>query len=365
MARFLLKCVLFSIPVLGIFIFPLAVFILAGELLPVSAIVRRQQQNPGRDILYQSAFTSYTEKPFKLLSTVARNPEIIALGLSQSLTFRSRFFRHEDAFYNAGRGVHSAADLSGYLNAIPRDGNLAVILFDATNLLYDAPAENEREQASAADMVRMFLSSGWRAAYLDYAAGKFSLRGLMRERNITGSIGLTALVHHTGIRADGSLSRGTVAEIMDMRKNARPMALQIADNIPEIEKFSAVSPRNLGEVEKFLALCRERNIAVIGYFSPYAREIYHAIWSLHDSHGEEFRTAPAVLTALFERYHYHFYDLRNLETIGSSDAELYDAGHLTEKGTLRLLLYLTAREPALAPYADIPGIKDQIRRESL
>ncbi|MBI3442684.1 MAG: hypothetical protein HY007_02870 [Candidatus Sungbacteria bacterium] len=363
MARFLLKCALFSIPVLGIFIFPLAVFILGRELLPVSAIVSRQQQNPGQDILYQSAFTSYTEKPYKLLSTIARNPQIVALGLSQSLTFRARFFRREDAFYNAGRGVYSAADLSHYLNALPHDNNLAVILFDATNLLYDAAVQDEHQQASASDMLRAFLSSGWRAAYLDYAAGKFSVRGLMRERKTTESIGLVALMHHAGFRADGSLSRGTLPEILDMRKNALPMALQVADNIPEIDKFSAVSLRNLAEVKKFLALARERNIVVIGYFSPYALEIYRAIWSLRDLHGEEFRAAPATLAALFERYQYHFHDLRNLETIGSSDAELYDAGHLTEKGTLRLLLYLTAREPALAPYADIAELKKQILKE--
>lgn len=343
--------------------FPLAVFILGGELLPVSAIIRRQQQDPGREILYQSAFTSYTEKPYKLLSTITRNPQIIALGLSQTLTFRSYFFRREDAFYNAGRGVHAAADLSRYLNALPHDSNLRMILFDATNLLYDAAAQDEREQAGVSDMLRMFLSSGWRAAYLDYAEGKFSLGELMRERNITRSIGILALARHAGFRADGSLSRGNTEDILAVKKNARPMSLQIADNISEIENFSTVSPRNLAEVEKFLILCRERNIDVIGYFSPYALEIYRAIQSLPDSHGKEFRLAPVVVTALFKQYGYHFHDLRNLEAIGSSDAELYDAGHLTEKGAIRLLLYLATREPALYPYLDIRMLKNLINKE--
>ena len=362
MKNFILKCVLFMIPILGLFAFPFAVYLLGGEFVPVPTILDRQWSSD-KEVLYDSAFSYAPAIPYKILGTVRTDPEILALGLSRVLTIQSDFFKDPSVFYNAGSAVHIAPDLLTFMDRAASDTKLRVVLFDASNLLFDNPSDHIQDQSSLYDMLHQFLSSGWRQVYIDYADGSFSLSDLFQSGDASSSyIGLAAMRDHKGFRKDGSLDYGDAAEL-DKSKAALPS--DIADNVlnTTLAREPHFSADNLAAIDQFLSICKQRGIYVIGYMSPYASEIYRKEQSLNDPAGI-YKTEPAYLSVVLKKYGFPFYDLKDLATIGSSDAELYNSIHSSGKGTLKLLRYLSEREPRLSDYLDARSLESRIAREA-
>jgi len=361
MKKFILKCALFMIPIVGLFAFPFVVYLFCGEFLPISAVLD-EQWNSGKEILYGSAFTSAAAIPYKILGTVKTDPEILTLGLSRTLTIRSIFFKDQSAFYNAGSGVHIAPDLITFMDRTASDTRLRVILFDASNLLFDNPSDHIPDQSSLYDMFHQFLSAGWRQVYIDYAGGSFSLKDLFQFGNASSSyIGLAAMRDRRGFRKDGSMDWGDAAYLAKLRK-ALPSDIVVDVSNTTLAREPHFSPDNLAAIDQFLSICKQRGIYVIGYVSPYASEIYKKEMSLNDPSGI-YRTEPVYLAAVLKKYGYPFYDLKDIVTTGSSDAELYNDIHSSEKGTLKLLVYIADREPKLDDYLDVRSLENKIGKE--
>ena len=368
MKSFLLKVLLFSAPVVVLFIFPFIIFLLGGEFLPISTVIERQKEDSS--VLYLSRFTSATDRPLKLLGTESKNPEVVVIGTSRTLTFQSNFFKDSDVFYNAGYNADSTlhvSDLSAYVNNISPNSNLRVILLDMSSYLTN-PSDNSQDNSVTYNPLALFLTTGWRDIYLDYLEGRFTLREFLSAVSSNHNIGLTAVLHQEGYRADGSLDRGTYAEIESTRANipagiANAVSLINSGQAASLGYAPSLSGANITGIEDFLALCKSRNIYVIGYLSPYALEIYHEMESLQDASGSAYRSVPSVLQPLFQKEGFNFYDMRDLSSIGSSDAELYDPEHSTEKATIRLLLFLAAKEPKLNADIDAAALKQKLAAE--
>ncbi|MFA6601238.1 MAG: hypothetical protein WCT02_00020 [Candidatus Paceibacterota bacterium] len=364
MKLFLVKLLIFLIPIAVLLLFPFTVFVLSGEFLSAQTVVRQQNES-SQDILYMSAFTGINDKSYKIFQTIVHDPEIAVFGRSRTLTFRSDFFKDGTAFYNAGVPMHKVSELREFLANIPKEAKLKVILLDLSNFLTDerAPEETVRGGEMLTGL-KLFLVSGWREVYISYLNKKFSLSGLLREKAILPSIGLNALIRHEGYRKDGSLSRGNAEEIKVIIEKVPNLIAQNLSGIvagkPVASFDSTADPENLTEIGNFLEASRQRNVYVIGYFSPYAEEIYEKIQSLPGEYGDNIRKVPSQLRAVFSQHGYRFYDLRDLKAIGSSDKELYDPAHPTEKATLRLLVKLAENEPVLGGYVDVPELRKRI-----
>ncbi len=359
MKNFIIKSLLFVIPISLFFVPPLVIFVMSGEYMPMSQVVNIQEKNP--DVLYLSSATSFTDKPYKLAGTISHKSDVIVVGTSRTLTFDSDFFK-AGTFYNAGYTADytlNADDLSQYINALPSGSDPKIILFDASSYLTSTNLASEN--SFTYNPFTYFITTGWRDFYVDYFSGYFSLEKFLAGRKSDDNIGLNAVISGHGYRADGSLDRGTPAEIQEVQKT---IPSEIAETVSDIqgstEYETSILEANLARVEEFLSLCKSRNIYVIGYLSPYALEVYEKLESLNDIHGATYREVPNVLNSLFSKYGYGFYDLRDISLIGSSDSELYDGSHPTEKSTIRLLIYLAEREPKLSAYVDIPTLEQKI-----
>ncbi len=367
MKTFLLEGMVFMMPIVMVFAFPFFVFFVSGEFLPATAVVERQNSST-QNILYMPAFTGVNEKQYKILETIEHNPEIAVFGRSRTLTFRSDFFKNNGSFYNAGVPMSRVSELRDFLNHIPKDAKLKVVLLDVSGFLKDTPVpEGTVQGGQPLTGVELFLTSGWREVYLSYMNKKFTISDLLKEIEKLPSIGLYALITHGGYRADGSLSRGGPTEITSLMKEVQSQIREsVAGIIPgkDIASFdSAAAPENLIEIGKFLDACRARNIYVIGYLSPYALEVYQKIQSLPGEQGDAIRKVPDQLSSIFNAHGYDFYDLRDLRMIGSSDQELYDVAHPTEKATMKLLLSVTKKEPVLDDYVDTSTLRQKITNE--
>ncbi|MBU6370956.1 MAG: hypothetical protein KGH93_02840 [Patescibacteria group bacterium] len=361
MTKFILRCLIFSLPILVLFALPFFIFVRSGEALPISSVVHIQQE-VSTSTIYMSGLTNAGDWYYKVTSLVRRNPEITVFGTSRTLKIRSDFFEHPELFYNAGYNDNASmttSDLPAFIEAVPADAKLKVILLDVSGFMGSPDEPHTVYRNDFFESADTFLSSGWRTIYRYVFDGGFSLA---KVDAATSSIGLEAIVNDFGYRSDGSLARTATAL---MKPSA--IASQIAENVSDINAGflpaffeKNADTRNLSAIDEFLQKCKDRGISVIGYLSPFAQEIHTAMSSLQNAYGAEYRNEPAILDQIFEKYGYHFYDIRDIKTIGSSDMELYDAYHPTERATLRMLAYLAAREPELSPYLDRISLQKQI-----
>lgn len=341
-------------PIALLFVYPLAVFWTSGEFLPISEVVARQQGSGEQDMLYESGFSSVPERYYKLLSTRARNPEVIALGKSRITSLSSDNFKNPQFFYNAGRAVYSTSELISFLNAIPSD-SLKVILLDISGMQEDDPETNaDTSEVSVIGRVKSFFSGWWRQIYVYRAQQKYSLHSLMQAEDSSHSIGISSLNNGSGYRPDGSHAWGNANRLVAI-KAAAPgeIAAQVARIVSGGGGFEygTTTPRDrVEDLAGFLALCRLRHIIVIGYLSPLPKELYVRMNTLTDAYGHTFREMPLFYKDLFEDYGSHFYDLRDPKLTNTTDSNFYDAVHIDDIAARKVLLFLSAREPFLSAY---------------
>ena len=368
MKKFLLNLILFILPLGILFILPLLIFFLSREYLPLSAIVARQQAS-SEEILYSSGIDA-TDRQYKMETLAVKDPEVTVFGTSRTLTWKPSFFKDPSVFYNSGYTAASyfrTADLLTFINSVPRDGKLRVVLFDASSFLVEA-AVGSSTDISLYDVIHTYMTSTWRNTYSDYVKGKFSLWNLISTESTDGDIGINARVHHAGYTKDGNLNRNITqskAELNDEVNKAIQSELSfIVPGHGGFADYSATIPEeNIQTIEQFLALSKEKNVYVIGYLSPFATELREKMLSLNDSYSESYKKTPIVLDESFKKYGFNFYDVRDLSLIGSDDTELYDSHHPTEKSTIKLLLYLATKEKKLQAYIDEAQLKKQIEAE--
>lgn len=369
MRQFLARIFLFNLPMVLLFSFPIVLFFLSGEFLPMATVVNHQKNF--KDSLYLSGVVSFNDRPYKLISTITKDPEIIVFGTSRTLTMQSRFFKDKNLFYNAGYNAGQTlrvGDLITFIDSIPNESNLKVIMFDASSFLA-ASTKGESIENNRYQLFHTFITSTWRNLYLDYFRGRFSLRQFSDASQTANNIGIDAILYDRGYREDGSVERNIQEDLKGLNATVmKNIESELKFIIPGHGGFSDYSDtipvENIETIEEFLRRCKAKNIYVIGYLSPYALELHQKMNSLQDGYGNSYRTAPVILSEIFKKEGFNFYDIRDLKTIGSSNEELYDSHHSTEKGTLKLLLFLLDHENILKQYLEKKDILQQIKKEA-
>ncbi len=365
MKRFLLTAALFSIPIVAAFVFPFAFFALTREFETPSQVLAVQQNSNGA--IYRSAFYDY-DRPYKTLGAIESDPQVLVLGTSRVLQLHASLFKDPSDFYNAGRAISKPSELPVFINALPSNSKVQVIVLAVDqNFLssaFSSPAE-PIVQPTHLSIFEFFLAQGWKTAWQYYFQGRFSLSGLIQLNKTSQNIGLTALVEGDGFQKDGSDEESNIAAQKSQRSSQIQGALDLIT--PQGSGYffdSSLSQQGLSYIEQFLELCRARNIKVIGFLPPYATEVYQKIDSLHSSYADTMQEEPVALKTLFNQYNDSFYDLSNLSTFGSSDNEMIDSAHLDEQGSARELQYLANHEAALKPYVDMTAIKSILSQTS-
>jgi len=101
MKPFWLKLCLFALPFVLAFVALTGILIYSGESMPLAMVVAMQQgETP---VLYRPRYGN-RDLTFKLMSVEARHPEVLALGSSRVLQFRSVFFNLDTSVFYNGAG---------------------------------------------------------------------------------------------------------------------------------------------------------------------------------------------------------------------------------------------------------------------
>lgn len=352
----------FLLPIIVILALPLVVLWKSGELSSLARIIALQQNS---SVLAGFAY-SYPAPYYKLHSILALKPEIIALGTSRVMQLRQEFFSR-GLFFNAGGGLSTVKDPLLFLERIPKESPLAVIILQLDqnffNQAWDRRTVGNRNRKLLLDTYdgpgNIFLSS-WRSVYRDILNGKITFAALFSENTVPLKIGLGARMHNNGFRNDGSYQDGASREAVTPGSEERlSVALsQLKEKQGTFVSGTEVDGAALGTLESFLSRANGRGIRVIGLLPPFAPSIYAKAYA-----DPELRYLPKLAASLgpvFQKYSFDFFDFSDGETFHSSDEEMLDGVHGSEKTYLRLFIAMAEKSEALRPYVDVVSLKRQL-----
>ncbi len=359
------KTFLFLSPFIILFTFPLAVFLWSGENVSIHAVIRSQKSS-GQTVLLGKAYT-YPDPFYKLEATLERKPDILALGTSRVLEFRSKFFQNE-TFFNAGRAIFVIEDFKTFLDRIPVKSQPRVIIVGLDQHLF-FPGNRGRTRLEAyqtqPSVWGAFLTQGWRQIYYDFWVHKFTPQDLVPSGD-ERVVGLTALVRHSGFRNDGSYQYGD-PRMQTYEEREKIIDKAVRDVTPEhcTEYEEAIAPETLDALRAFLETARGRNITVIGFVPPYAHRLYEKMRSFPDSAcAANIQKLPDALRVLFSESRFELFDFTDTASFGGSDKEMIDDVHAGEKSYLRMFVKMLKDGQALRPYANLGFLEDRLRDAS-
>ena len=372
MKVFIKKIVFLSIPFILIFLCPLYILLCSGELTPIRRIIKKQDEN--MDSIYGARY-SYHVEFYKHKMTLLKAPEFLVLGSSRVMQFRSDFLNNDIEFYNAGGGVGRISHIRDFLEEIPIDRNPKVVVLGLDHYFFNRrwdPIKGDDNYLCRLkkdiDIFNIFHKS-WRCVYEDLYDRNITFDNLLNMVPWNQcNFGLTSIIRGDGFRHDGSyyykffIERGGILnceECNDYR--FKDTIRRINDGNDRFQYGTEVNSRALEELDEALALCSDRNIYVIGFLPPFAHTIWKKLESMRDKYGYIFEL-PIKLEPLFLKYQYDFYDFSDVVKFGSSDAEVIDGFHGSEKAYLRLFIEMLDKNRKLHNFADIEDLKEALRQ---
>ncbi len=392
---------LFCLPIALILAFPAYVFVTSGEGMSTKSVVAAQMSKDS-PILFGAAYGNSTAY-YKLRFLYDFKPNVIVLGTSRVLQFRSGFFTPLEAerpatcrgdeclisftnagfnaqrelltgftadtrFLNAGGSISRIEQFREFLDKIPRRKEPNIIIIGIDQNFFD-PSWRGRTPVGIDELTvfdspaNVFLNS-WTKIYRDYYRRKFTLADLTDSGKERRAIGLNARRNGNGFRNDGSYRYGYFLDHTDAREDA-VSEIHNFDRVKTTDPHLKKAPGTLDEasikaLESFLNVAAERNIHVVGFLPPYPPSVYASL-SLGRQDFPYIFALFDRLQPLFAAHGFSLYDFSNSAAFGSSDAEMIDLIHGSEKTYARLFLKIAETDPKLLPYAAISDINKRLK----
>jgi hypothetical protein len=361
MFKFILKLIVFLLPLSILFIFPLSIYWLSREFTSVQQVIH--QQNSSDPVLFGLAYGTATQA-YKEDLVAARKPTVIALGSSRVMEFRGSFFKDPQSFVNAGGAVSDTADLAPTLELLANeDPNLRVVILGLDPEMFKpglAPP-NEEQQVSLLARLRAFFSGNWLTPYGDYTQGKFTMRELIDQHDKSPNIGLNALIDQNGFTNDGSYyygsTVGSATAAQEMEESDVATVSQINADRSSFEYGTTTDVEDIAGLDQMLAIARSRDITVVAFIPPFQPSVYAELTSTDDAYDAELQALPKDLAKQLDTYGYTLLNVTDAHVVGITDTEFINSTHATDKADLRILIDMARQDPALQPYISLSSLE--------
>ncbi len=311
-----------------------APMLLSGELLQTKQVVALQKYL-GDDFLYGASYSN-TYSLYKYSVLTERKADVLAVGDSRVLQFKSEFFNDKKDFYNAGMLFVTARACLTSLQNMPPEALPKVLIYgidqsvltkaNCYNSPFDVPEFMRDEQyATPASMLK--------AMSIDIGKGKYSLLDILVPFS---KIGITAKTDKSGFMQDGSYYYGKIYNSGD---TAAKRVAKDLDRIKEGKDWFAGdteiyqdSIEVFGQIADF---CNEKGIKLIAFMPPFSPSGYKAYRSRSDTKfidDIDTKVAPVFTSRGAE-----FYNFTDPSVLSLTDEEFIDAFHGSDVAYLRIL----------------------------
>ncbi len=369
-SKFLVRFGIFLVPLMLYFGVTTSILLFGGELMPLTQVAEAQLSNP--DTLYRRFYRD-DFRPFKLISTELHRPEVLALGSSRIMQFRSaEFVNGNSIFYNAGGSAGNVYEVRSFLeqldpNALPK---VAIINLDE-DWFHPRYAQFARAQAPwsvdfSQEDIYQFLNLT-RLTLNDVVMGTYPIAPIFGGTDPfyhDPAIGIGALTHSGGFRGDGSRSYGSV--ILDPKTNDERFAEMRARMQTEGSRFAygdVVDEGALEEIAALMQFAQDNGIGLVLFSPPYPPSIYNEM--MESGHYTYMTKTINRLAELARQHGVLYYNFMDGGTLGTDD-DFFDGLHGSEYIYLHMLLEML-KDPnnPLIRYTNVDNLTAAFQRPRL
>lgn len=358
----------FCLPLAVVLGTPAMILWISGEFTNPDTVVARQAKGD-RFVLHGPAYTN-SATYVKVRRIEQHPPEVLALGNSRVMQFRSGFFLPSTSFYNAGGCVAKVQHFRAFLERLPKEA-LPKTLIIATDTGYFNTGFDKMDkdgfnipwlekQMSAHSSAGEIYHANWRKVWTDVKEHKVPWSRLFQFEGLSTRIGLVAVSKEQGFRNDGSYLYGGVdLDISNPahRDHAFKNTLRLVDKgLSRFSHGAEPNPAALAEIDALLDFCQKHGVDVIGFLPPHA----HAVWAAMQSLGAKYDYVTKLQPELrnrFEKRGFEFYDFSDFAMLGAPDTEAIDGYHGSERTYLRLLIAMLEKGSRLNATASLPELQ--------
>tara|TARA_B110000908_G_scaffold137833_1_gene163649 strand:- start:31 stop:1182 length:1152 start_codon:yes stop_codon:yes gene_type:complete len=357
MKRFCIKCGLFFLPLILIFL-PAVYHLESCRELDALSEMAEDNQNDGALIGLAYTDPMHLVK-YKVLEK--RQPTVIALGSSRVLSFRSFVFNDPSLFYNCGRSVGRVQDMKSFLSSYPGQKPKIILLgldqdfFGIEDRDLDKPP---RSYLSKETSYGERLIKGTKAFFDAVKEGE--VEGGVTLTEASSYIGRNARLYSEGYRPDGSYIYGRRLRAIEGDEYS------FSSSIKRINKrkgrFAAadkIHPGAVRELAAFIELCHTNEIHVVAFIPPYANRVFQRLEEERSQFPHVF-DLRAKLHPIFNRHGFKLFDFSDLKSVGSNDYETYDGFHASETAYLKLIRIMADQDSVLSGVLSKPDIKNML-----
>lgn len=324
---------------------------ISGETVDYDFIIN-YQRSASDDVLIGTAYNQQTTY-LKLENTNYYRPTICALGTSRVLQFKDIFF--SESFYNAGLGVNNIDEYQNFINNLDVASYPDVLIISLDSWFfndewngilssdYHEIVKQDVHPYQIRDLVFGYMSGDWN--FPDIISKKDNL------------IGLLAIARTEGVMKDGSYYYGYIYNNPSTGNDYqfKDTFNRIDNGNMRFEYAQDIDPNAIGELNKFLSLCSEKNIYVVGIIPPYAPSVIDKMNSLGDNYSYLYKIYPES-KHLFDKYGYELYDYTDVRYLGCDDTYFIDGFHGSDVTYLLLLIDMVDSGSKLREYTNISNL---------
>ena len=297
--KLLKKLFFFSIPLFSIFTFTIAILFISGETANIDKVVSFQSKsrNP---VTFGQAY-SYQPKYYKLKMTKSLKPDILVLGSSRAMQFKSYMFHDSLNVYNAGGAINKIRHLNVFINKIPVNDWPKQIILSIDPWWFNEKWDNLKTNQADYDFdkqinpIRIILNS-WQNVIEDLWLSKIEIRSLFENDY---NVGLSAKMKNAGFQNDGSYDYGFTDYTINLKQRS-------TDDILECENFTGrflpckeINPKAVLEIKTFIQHCKLEGIDLTGLIAPFPSFINDHIRK-NKTDYENFISLTEELSLIFE-----------------------------------------------------------------
>ncbi len=368
MKKFSVKIFLLLIPVAIFFAVPGFILYQSNEILSINRVIRNQSEF-AKPSIWGLAY-SYPVKYYKLELTKIHQPEILILGSSRAMQFRSKFFKPERSFYNAAGAVNKIRFFRLFLKSLPADYSPKLLFVGLDHWWFNEKWDDLRSEQFDADLKEApndlrILKDEYQSVYYDWLEGKIKVKELFEDFSDYQRFGISALMQNMGFRNDGSYYYGNFDYDASLESNFKQEIELYKSRKGWFSICDSINGNAVEELKKFLQLCEDKGIKVVGFLPPYAHQLYEPMSKEKELYPNVFELERS-LKPLFDLHHFELFDFSDIVWIDdvSGDLEAKDGAHGSEKTYLRMMIQMVERDSSLLEFCDLEFLKSSLEKSA-
>ncbi len=341
-------------PFLVYFSLPSLILGLSRELVPTAEILEVHNSNPNS--LIGLAYSNPVEH-LKFHSSLFRKADVLVLGTSRTMQFRSFFFKENVNFYNAGGGVERLKQFLYFIREFQPENQPKILLIGLDQFMFNKKFDPLADKNYSIDykdkysLINYVFGSGFQV-WKDVFNKKINWDSLQTSK--FERYGMNAIQNDNGFRSDGSYRYGQTINYPEKAEDYqfKDTYKRIKDGNRRFEYADSLNPDALVVIHDILMECQKRKISLVAFLPPYAPSILRKMEETKKYYYLN-QIKPA-LEPIFSKYNFPLFDFTSKikDSTPLNDSSFIDGFHGSEVVYLQLMNVIAHNTKTFEPYCD-------------